>query len=75
MTVPEIWRGQNRGRKKEKKRKKRKKENERGQSHIASPTGIANKKFVTQPKTLMDHDYIKIAHIAYIFFLCFLFKI
>ena len=34
MTVPEIWRGQNRGGKKKKK-------NERSQNHIASPTGIA----------------------------------
>ena len=32
VTVPEIWPGQNRGGKK----------NERVQSHIASPTGIAN---------------------------------
>ena len=37
MTVPEIWREQNRGRK-----KKRKEKNEREQNHIASPTGIAN---------------------------------
>ena len=39
--VPEIWAGQNRGGKKEKKEKEKEK-NERRQSHIASPTGIAN---------------------------------
>ena len=43
MTVPEIWRGQNRGR--------GEKKNERGQNHIASPTGIANKR---TPKRLPD---------------------
>ena len=47
MTVPEIWPGQNRGRKKRKKKKKKKKKgkNERSQNHIASPTGIANDQF------------------------------
>ena len=42
MTVPEIWPGQNRGRKKKNKEKKEKK-NEREQNQIASPTGISNK--------------------------------
>ena len=41
MTVPEIWREQNRGGKK----------NEREQNHIASPTGIANYAHVTAPLT------------------------
>ena len=41
--VPEIWAGQYRGgKKKEKKKKKKKKKSEHLQSHIASPTGIAN---------------------------------
>ena len=38
VTVPEIWPGQDRGGKKRKKKKK----NELCESHIASPTGIAN---------------------------------
>ena len=38
MTVPEIRSGQNHGRKKKK--------NECGLNHIASPMGIANKKFL-----------------------------
>ena len=41
MTVPEIWRGQNRG---GKKKRKRKRKNERDQNHIASPRRIANYK-------------------------------
>ena len=41
MTVPEIWRGQNRGGEKRKKKEKEKKKNEREENHIASPTGIA----------------------------------